>query len=399
MTRPAAMIAGLIVASAVVSLGAQGKAKPYAAKTPWGDPDLQGVWDYKTITPLERPANFGERQFLNDEEVARLEANAAKRLDSPPDENTPANLVHAPYMTDPGRKVDEDHRTSLIVDPPNGRMPPLTAEAQQRADDAPLGRPRRRSRRPRKPQLPRTLHHVGLPTAILPGLYNNNIRILQGPGYVAITHEMIHDTRIVPLDGRPGLSLEDPSVVRRLARPLGRRHARRRHRELQRQDELPRLGRHPAPGRALHAHRPRTTSSIASPSTIRRRGRSRGRSKCPCARAKATLRVRVPRRQLRAAQHPRSRARRGKGGRGCDQAVARRRGRMIRRGWMGRRETAAAPFVAGYRSLLVAARPALAHHSFAAEFDANAPVRSQGHHHEDGMDQPALVDPRRGEKP
>ena len=56
MTRPAAVIAGLIVASAVVSLGAQSKAKPYAAKTAWGDPDLQGVWDYKTITPLERPA-------------------------------------------------------------------------------------------------------------------------------------------------------------------------------------------------------------------------------------------------------------------------------------------------------------------------------------------------------
>ena len=59
MTRPAAVIAGLILVSAVVSLGAQSKAKPYGAKTPWGDPDLQGVWDYKTITPLERPAEHG----------------------------------------------------------------------------------------------------------------------------------------------------------------------------------------------------------------------------------------------------------------------------------------------------------------------------------------------------
>src|SRR6476620_974665 len=79
-------------------------AKGKVPRTPWGDPDLQGVWDYKTITPLERPANFGDRQFLTDEEVARLEANAAKRLDAPPDETVPATLVHAPYMTDPGRK-------------------------------------------------------------------------------------------------------------------------------------------------------------------------------------------------------------------------------------------------------------------------------------------------------
>src|SRR5438552_13624605 len=133
MKSRVAVLAGLVALAAVVSLNAQTKPKAYAAKTSWGDPDLQGVWDYKTITPVERPAAMGDRQFLNDEEVARLEGNAAKRLDSPPDENTPANLVHAPYMTDPGRKVDEDRRTSLIVDPPDGRMPPLTAEAQRRA--------------------------------------------------------------------------------------------------------------------------------------------------------------------------------------------------------------------------------------------------------------------------
>jgi hypothetical protein len=207
MQRSVAVIAGLIVGCAVVSLAAQNKAKQaYAAKTAWGDPDLQGVWDYKTITPLERPANFGDRQFLNDEEVARLEANAAKRLDSPPDENTPTGLVHAPYMTDPGRKVDEDRRTSLIVDPPDGRIPPLTADAQRRlatrrggGRDGGTDGPENRS------SLERCITW-GLPTAILPGLYNNNIRILQGPGYVTITHEMVHDTRIVPLDGRPNLS-------------------------------------------------------------------------------------------------------------------------------------------------------------------------------------------------
>ncbi len=206
MKARVAIVAGLAVVFAVGSLQAQTKPKAYTAKTAWGDPDLQGVWDYKTITPLERPATFGDRQFLTDEEVARLEGNAAKRLDSPPDAETPANLVHAPYMTDPGRKVDEDRRTSLIVDPPDGRVPPLTAEAQQRLA---MRRTGGRDGGTDGPEVRSSLERCitwGFPTAILPGLYNNNIRISQGPGYVAITHEMVHDTRIIPLDGRPALS-------------------------------------------------------------------------------------------------------------------------------------------------------------------------------------------------
>jgi len=206
MKARVAVLAGLVALAAVVSLNAQSKAKPFAAKTPWGDPDLQGVWDYKTITPLERPAAMGDRQFLNDEEVARLEGNAARRLDSPPDENTPANLVHAPYMTDPGRKVDEDRRTSLIIDPADGRVPPLTPAAQQRlamrrggGRDGGTDGPESRS------SLERCIT-MGLPAGDLPTLYNNNIRIVQGPGYVAITHEMVHDTRVIPLDSRPELS-------------------------------------------------------------------------------------------------------------------------------------------------------------------------------------------------
>ena len=181
-------------------------ARVYSVKTPWGDPDLQGVWDYKTITPLERPANFGDRQFLNDEEVARLEANAAKRLDQPPDETVPANLVHAPYMTDPGRKVDEDRRTSLIVDPPDGRVPPLTAEAQRRNALRQAGTRNGGTDGPEQRSSLERCITMGLPSGNLPTLYNNNIRIVQGPGYVAITHEMVHDTRLIPLDGRAALS-------------------------------------------------------------------------------------------------------------------------------------------------------------------------------------------------
>jgi hypothetical protein len=176
-----------------------------APRTPWGDPDLMGVWDYKTITPLERPQNMAGRALLTDEEVTRLEGAAAKNLDQPPDENTPVGLVHAPYMTDRGRKVLDDRRTSLIIEPADGKVPPLTPEAQARAATRRGGRDGGADGPESRSTAERCITY-GFPSAILPTLYNNNIRILQGPGYVAITHEMIHETRIVPLDGRPAVS-------------------------------------------------------------------------------------------------------------------------------------------------------------------------------------------------
>ena len=183
-------------------------AAPATPRTSWGDPDLQGVWDYRTITPMERRPELGGREFYTEDEVAQLEGRAARRMDKPPDPNAPnTGLVHAEYLTDPGRHVDDAHRTSLIVDPPTGRMPALTPEAQQRQDaaraaatGAPAGG-RTDSYRDR-PLYERCITR-GLPGTILPTLYNNNIRIVQSPGYVAIVHEMIHDTRVVPLDGAP----------------------------------------------------------------------------------------------------------------------------------------------------------------------------------------------------
>ena len=112
-------------------------AAPATPRTSWGDPDLQGVWDYRTITPMERRPELGGREFYTEDEVAQLEGRAARRMDKPPDPNAPnTGLVHAEYLTDPGRHVDDAHRTSLIVDPPTGRMPALTPEAQQRQDAA-----------------------------------------------------------------------------------------------------------------------------------------------------------------------------------------------------------------------------------------------------------------------
>ena len=184
--------------------------RPASKRTPWGDPDLQGTWDYRTITPLERPQNMGDRQFLTDAEAAQLEARAAKRLDEPPDGSVPANTIHAPYWTDPGRRVLDDKRTSLIIDPPDGRLPPLTPEGQYRlATGGRGGTGGREGGKADGPEDRSSLERCitqGLPTSNLPTLYNNNIAIYQAPGYVALVHEMVHETRIVPLDGRPALS-------------------------------------------------------------------------------------------------------------------------------------------------------------------------------------------------
>jgi hypothetical protein len=181
-----------------------------ASHTSWGDPDLQGIWDYRTITPLERRPELGDRERYTDEEVAQLEGRAAKRLDEAPDTTVQTGLIHADYLTDPGRHVDESRRTSLIVDPKSGRMPPLTPEAELRQDKAAAARAASGAAAGGRVDsyLDRPLYERcitrGLPATILPTLYNNNIRIAQSPGYVAIVHEMIHETRVVPLGGSFG---------------------------------------------------------------------------------------------------------------------------------------------------------------------------------------------------
>jgi len=198
--------AGALAAELAIAQTSTTESEYSPPQTPWGHPDLQGVWDYRTITPLQRAEQFGDREFYTDEEIAVLEGRANNRMDTPPDENTPANLVHAQYMTDPGTTIDESRRTSLIIDPPNGRMPASVAGSQGRRGGG-GGARGQGAGNPDQPWLDRSIMErcitYGMPAAILPGLYNNNIEIVQGPDHVAIVHEMIHDTRIVPLDGRP----------------------------------------------------------------------------------------------------------------------------------------------------------------------------------------------------
>jgi hypothetical protein len=178
-------------------------AKP-VPKTPWGHPDLQGTWDYRTITPLERSRELGTREFYTEEEKKTLEARAGRRMDGPPEKIQPG-LTHAQYATDPGRFVADGYRTSLIVDPPDGRIPAVTPEGKARQARAPNRAGTVNASWLDRGNQERCITY-GLPSASLPTLYNNNIQIVQSPDSVVIVHEMIHEARVVPLDGRPKLN-------------------------------------------------------------------------------------------------------------------------------------------------------------------------------------------------
>ena len=176
-------------------------------RTPDGQPDLQGYWTSLSFTPMERAAKYGMREFLTDEETAAVYKAGVQESY----EFTFANSAETPvydattYALDAWQNgVKPNRRTSLVVDPPDGRIPPLTAEAKARA------RPRAQGDGlgfdgPEALGLGvRCLTFGGPP--ILPGSYDNNTHIVQGPGYVMLEYEWGSTVRVVPLDGRPHLS-------------------------------------------------------------------------------------------------------------------------------------------------------------------------------------------------
>jgi len=204
-------------------------AKPYTTpKTPWGEPDLQGTFSNRTITPFERPANVNGREFYTAEEVAAMEKAAAGRGgDEGRNRGTRGDVERAynDFWWDRGTKVTT-LRTSLVVDPPDGRVPPLTEEARKRqADEAkqPAFRGTGANGRGTDTWLDRSTFERcitrGLPGAMSPTAYNNNYRITQSPGYVAIQIEMLGGTRVIPTDGRPHVG---PSIRQWMGHSTGR---------------------------------------------------------------------------------------------------------------------------------------------------------------------------------
>lgn len=186
-------------------------------RTPDGQPDLQGYWTSLSFTPMERPATYGNREFLTDEEAAQIHKEGIQHSY----EFTFNDLAETPvydatvYALSAWQEgVAPNRRTSLVVDPPDGKIPPLTPTAAKARDAARKAGPNQDYANPNAPVKAdvaedlnlgeRCLSFGGPP--ILPGAYNSNFQIVQGAGYVMIQYEWNNEIRIIPLDRRPQLS-------------------------------------------------------------------------------------------------------------------------------------------------------------------------------------------------
>ena len=205
--------------TAVPAAGQPAEPRDPLLRTAWGHPDLQGVWNNATTTPLERPSELAGKELLTDEEVAQRDVQFARSrsLDRRDDEapglgtepggrRTEADVSRAynEFWVERGATI-ANNRTSIIVEPPDGRIPPLTADGQQRRQ---ARADFRRGRGPSDSWEDRRLAERCLIYRVIPAmptLYNNNYQIAQTPGYVAIFQEHIHEVRLIPLDGRPHL--------------------------------------------------------------------------------------------------------------------------------------------------------------------------------------------------
>lgn len=186
-------------------------------------PDLEGTWNFSTLTPLERPAEFADRPTLTDQDAATYLADLKARNDR--------NRRDGGAAVDVGRGVEEgwfdrgeslarvrgEIRTSLIIDPPNGRLPPLTGEARERQAQAAAWAKAHPADGPEDRSLQERCLAFNAGPPLLPGPYNNFVQLLQFADYVVVAAEMIHDARIVPLT-----SSSRVAVARWLGEPRGR---------------------------------------------------------------------------------------------------------------------------------------------------------------------------------
>jgi hypothetical protein len=197
-----------LAVSAPISAAAQSSSGPL---TPWGAPDLQGIWDFRSLTPMERPGNLAGKEQFTTEEAAEFAQQTIRRQSR--DLDTSGRVVpYNDFWFDEGTKVTTQ-RTSLIVDPPDGKMPALTPEAEKKRAA------QREARRGVGADIPRPGAWVEDISASVrcivgfnsgppmrPSAYNNNMQLFQTREYVVILNEMVHDARIIPLDSRSHLS-------------------------------------------------------------------------------------------------------------------------------------------------------------------------------------------------
>jgi hypothetical protein len=180
-----------------------------APRTPWGDPDLQGIWPSGALSgvPFERPKEFGLRAELTAAEYAQRVANAQQQAQADATEFVaPGPAIATPlgpsHWLESGRP---SRQASLIVDPPDGRLPPMTDDGARRAKAWPSTNPTVGYARAQDFNVYDRCITRGVLGSALPNIYSSGMEIMQAPGLVVIRHEMVHETRIVPLDGRPRL--------------------------------------------------------------------------------------------------------------------------------------------------------------------------------------------------
>lgn len=216
----------ILVLMVVAVLGGLGPARAGAQsdptpRTPWGAPDLQGVWDFRSLTPMERPDTFAENTILTAEEAAALseEVIASRSRDSQTSDRAARAaqgdiIPYNDFWFDEGTSVTTD-RPALVIDPPDGRIPALTAAAQQRQDELAMMRRGVSSHEPTPGGFVEDLGPGGLQVRCILGFnsgppmepsgYNNNVQLFQTENHVVLLTEMVHDARVIPLDGRPHL--------------------------------------------------------------------------------------------------------------------------------------------------------------------------------------------------
>lgn len=207
------MRAGLVPLAVLLALSpiaAQSPKSGYTPpKTPWGDPDLQGIWPGNMGVPMQRNVSFGDRATLTEDEFAKKEEQAKRQAqadaESTATSDTKVGIGPPSYWTERGKPT---RQASLIIDPPNGRLPALTPEAERYRKEARGGKglPGAWSGSADSWEDLNIYYRCisrGLLGSLIPVVYNNGNQILQAPGYVVFRNEMIHESRIIPLDVRP----------------------------------------------------------------------------------------------------------------------------------------------------------------------------------------------------
>jgi hypothetical protein len=199
-------IAGFVVVVLVIQAISQVSAQEQTRRTAWGDPDFEGIWTNATLTPLQRPPELAAKEFFTPEEAAQFQRTRIEQTNA--DRPLPPGQVGAynDAFFERGTSIVRSRRTSLVVDPTDGRIPALTPEAQKKVEARQTREAVSPADGPEDRWLTERCILFGATVPMLPEPYNNNYRIIQSPGYVTILVEMNHDARVIPLDGRPHLA-------------------------------------------------------------------------------------------------------------------------------------------------------------------------------------------------